>query len=276
VDPDNLPVGLFLVSTQISYQNFFAPGFLHYFVVEGCSELCGPWDPYPVRFLNEFHPRFSLACGVDFSLPPVNDHFVLWIDLREKGTLGFSSCLLHPYDLQGTCWKFLPLGAPLTLGILHSYHLDLILVVLVLNSSSVSIHPFLVCRMASIIASVRSMDISNVSYFMGFPWLQAYSGNHGSPVKVYLLVLFHCFWDVCSWEACCCPYANPWPCMLYANHLSPHICAWVRCTHTCPRATFFFFVLFHLLIILSTLPRATSVLLSIDRTVTKIFIVTHV
>jgi hypothetical protein len=68
VVPDSLPAGLFPVSAQLAYQHFCAPGFLHRFVVEGCSGLGGPWVPYPIHFSNEFHPGFALAHVVLTSL----------------------------------------------------------------------------------------------------------------------------------------------------------------------------------------------------------------
>jgi hypothetical protein len=83
------------------------------------------------------------------------------------------------------------------MGFLHSYHLDLFVVVFVLGSSPVPIRPFLVCKMGSVIASLRSVGILGVSSFMGFPQLRARPGNHGPLIKLYLLVLFHCF-GVCA------------------------------------------------------------------------------
>lgn len=151
---DRLPAGLFPVSFHLAYQHFSPPGFFHRFLVEGHSWLSGPWVLYPVGFLNEFLlvlvPQMLV---IDFSFPPVYDRFTLGVDLREEGTLGLSGRLLHPRDLSGACWKSLPLGASLALGILYSCHLYLILVVLVLNSPSVSIHPFLVHSLASVISS---------------------------------------------------------------------------------------------------------------------------
>jgi hypothetical protein len=102
--------------------------------------------------LNWFWPGFTLACGVNLSLPPIDDRFALWIDLREKGTLGFSGRLLHPCNLSGAFQRFFSLGASLTMGFLHSYHLGLLVVVFVLGYSPVPIRPFLVCKMVSVIA----------------------------------------------------------------------------------------------------------------------------
>jgi hypothetical protein len=183
------PVGLIPVSSHLTYQHFFAPSFLHHFVVEGCPWLCVPWVLYPIRFLDEFRPGFSLALGVDFSLPLVDDLFFLWINLHKKGAFSLFGRLLHPCDLSGTCWKFLPLGPPLPLCILHSYHLGLNAMASVLTLSFTSIFPFLV----SLIVSHWYVAIPDASSFKGFPRLQYYPGIHGSPVKAYLLVLFHCF-----------------------------------------------------------------------------------
>jgi hypothetical protein len=138
------PAGLIPVSSHLTYQYFFVPIFLHRFLVEGCPWLCGPWVPYPIRFLDEFNPGFSLALGVEFSLPLVYDHFSLWIDLHNKGAFGLSVCLLHPCDLLDACWNFLPLGAPLPMCIIHSYHLGLNAMAYVLTLSFTSILPLLV------------------------------------------------------------------------------------------------------------------------------------
>jgi hypothetical protein len=91
--------GLVLVCSHIAYQHFCAPSFLHCFVVEGFPRLCGPLVPYPVCFLDEFHPGFSLALHVDFPLPPVDDFFTLCINLLEEVAFGLSGRLLHPSDL---------------------------------------------------------------------------------------------------------------------------------------------------------------------------------
>ena len=102
---------------------------------------------------------------------------------------------------------------------------------------------------------------------MGFPWLRAHLGNHGPLIKVYLLVLFHCF------KACvlrspviiCAPILCP---ARYTTIITtPHICTWVRCTHTRPWKTLLSFILCYLLIIFSSFPWTTPVLLPIDRTV---------
>ena len=93
-------------------------------------------------------------CGVNFSLPPIDGRFALWINLREKGTLGFSGHLLHPCNPPDTCQGFFSLGTFLAMGFLHSYHLGLLVVVFVLGSSPVPICPFLVCKTSSVIASL--------------------------------------------------------------------------------------------------------------------------
>jgi hypothetical protein len=115
--------------------------------------------------LDEFLPGFSLVLGVEFSLPPINDLFSLRIDLLKKGVIGLSGHLLYPSDLLGARWKFLPMGAPLTLGIIHSYHLYLNAVASVLTSSSASICLFLL----STITAHWSIAIHDASYFKGFP-----------------------------------------------------------------------------------------------------------
>jgi hypothetical protein len=55
------------------------------------------------------------------------------------------------------------------MGFLHSYHLSLFVVVFSLGSSPFPIHPFLVCKVASVIASLRNVAIPGVSSLMGFP-----------------------------------------------------------------------------------------------------------
>jgi hypothetical protein len=118
------------------------------------------------------------------------------------------------------------------MGFLHYYHLSLFVVIFVLGSSPVPIHPFPVCKIAYVIASLWYLAIPGVSYFMGFPRLWARPRNHGPLIKVYLLVLFHCF-RVCSLGR---PVAIPVPILCPAHCTTiittPHICAWVRCTHT--------------------------------------------
>jgi hypothetical protein len=264
---DSLPAGLFLVNVHLAYQHFCLLGLLHRFVVEGCSGLRSPWVTYPVFFLNYLFLGFSLACGVDFSLPPIDDRFYLWIDLQEKGTLGFSGCLLHPCDPPSACQRFFSLGASLTMGFLRSYHLGLLVVVFVLGSSPVPIHPFLVCKMGSVVASLWSVAIPSVSSFMGFTRLRAHPNNHGPLIKVYLLVLFHNF-ALCalgSLVVISSPILFPTHCTTIIT--TPCICTWVRCTHTRPLETLFSFILCHLLINFSSFPRTTPVLLPIDRTV---------
>jgi hypothetical protein len=107
--------------------------------------------------------------GVNFSLPPIDDHFSLWVELCEKCTLGFSSHLLHPCNPMGTFQGLFSLGTSLTMVFLHSYHLNLLMVGFVLGSSPVPIRPFLVCKMTSVISSLQSMAIPGVSSFIGFP-----------------------------------------------------------------------------------------------------------
>jgi hypothetical protein len=201
-------------------------------VVEGYSGLCGPWVPYLVCFLNQFLPGFSLAFGVDFFLPPGDDRFSLWFDLHMKGTLGFSGCLLHPCNPPGACWRFFLLGASLTMGFLHSYHLGLFVVVFALGSSPVPIRPFLVFKMASVISPLLSVAIPSVPSLMGFPQLRARPSNHGPLLKVYLLFLFHCL-DMCALGS---PAVIPAPILCFARctncSTTPRICTWVRCTHS--------------------------------------------
>jgi hypothetical protein len=158
-------VGLVLFSSHLTYQNFCAPCFLHRFVVEGFPGMCVHWVPYPINFFNEFRPGFSLALGVDFLLPSIDNCLSFCIDLLKKGTFGLSGRLFHPSDILGTCWEFLPLGPTLTLCILHSQHLYLNAVASVMTSSSTSILPFLV----PVITTRWSMAIPDASYFMGFP-----------------------------------------------------------------------------------------------------------
>jgi hypothetical protein len=110
------PTGLVPVSSQLTYQHFCVPRFLHHFVVEGCSRLCGPWVPYPVRFLDEFHLGFALTLGVDFSLPPVDDHFSLWIDLCKKGSFGLTGHLSILVIFRALVGSFSPWG-PLLLWV---------------------------------------------------------------------------------------------------------------------------------------------------------------
>jgi hypothetical protein len=206
------------------------------------------------------------VCGVDFSLPPIDDRFSLWIDLHEKGTLGFSGLLLHPCDPMGACRRLFSLGASLTMGFIHSYQLDLLVVVFVLGSSPIPIRPFLVSKMGSVVASFQPVAIPGVSSFMGFPQLRARPNNHGLIIKVYLLVLFHNF-RVCALGS---PAVISAPILCYACCTTiittPRICTWVRCTHTQPLETLFSFVLCHLMINFSAFPWTTLVLLPIDRT----------
>jgi hypothetical protein len=159
------------------------------------------------------------------------------------------------------------MGASLNMGFLHSYHLGLLVVVFVLGSSPVPICPFLVCKMGSVIASLQSVAIPCVSSFMGIPRLWARPNNHGPLIKVYLLVLFHCF-GVCALGSPVIIFA-PIPCPArYTTIITiPRICTWVRCTHTWPLETLLSFVLCRLLINSSSFPRTTPILLSIDRTV---------
>ena len=201
-------------------------------MVKGCSGLCGPWVPYPVCFLDQFLPGFALACGVNFSLPPVDDRFSLWINLHEKCTLDFSGRLLHPCNPLGAWQRFFPLGASLTMGFLHSYHLDLFVVVFSLGSSPIPIHPFLVCKMAYVIASLWSMDIPGVSSLMGFPWLQARPGNIRSLIKVYLIVLFPYFGMCALGSPVVIPTLILFSALCTKIISTSHICTWVRCTHT--------------------------------------------
>ena len=158
-------------------------------MVEGFPGLCGPWVPYPICFLDAFCPSIALVLGVDFPLPPVDDCFTLCINLLEKGAFGLSGRMFHPSDLSGTCWEFLPLGPPLTLGILRSYHLCLQAVASIVISFSATTLPFLV----SGIVSSWSVAIPDASSFIEFPRSWSSSGNHLSPVKVYLSVLYICF-----------------------------------------------------------------------------------
>jgi hypothetical protein len=232
------PVGLVLVISQLTYQHFCVPSFLHHFVVEGCPGLCGPWVPYPIFFLDEFHPGFSLALGVDFSLPPVDDLFSLWINLLKKGAFGLSGRLLHPSDLPGLL-EVPPPGGPSYSGYSSFLPSCLNAMASVLTSSSASIRPFLV----SVITALWSVAIPDASSFKGFPQMRSYPGNHGSPVKAYLLVLFHCF-RVCALGN---PVIVPAPILFLARCtpiISSHrICAWMRCTHSCPWAILLIFVL---------------------------------
>jgi hypothetical protein len=160
---------------------------------------------------------------------------------------------------------FFSLGASLTIGSLHSYHLVFLVVVFVLGSSPVPIRPFLVCKMGYVIASLQSVAIPGVSSFMGFPRLWARPNNHGPLIKVYLLVLFH-FFGVCalgSPTVISTPIFFPTRCTTIIT--TPRICTWVRCTHTRPLETLLSFVLFCLLINFSSFPQTTPVLLPIDR-----------
>jgi hypothetical protein len=201
-------------------------------VVEGYSWLCGPLVPYPVHFLNQFLPSFTLAFGVDFFLPPGDDRFALWFDLRMKGTFGFSGRLLHPCNPSGDYRRFFPLGDSLTMGFLHSYHLGLFVVVFALGSPPVPILPSLVCMMAFVISPLLSMAIPGASSLMGFPQLRVRPSNHGPLVEVYLLVLFPCL-GMCALKD---PIVTPVPilCSTHCtnNSTTPCICTWVRCTHT--------------------------------------------
>jgi hypothetical protein len=201
-------------------------------VVEGYSGLCGPWVPYPVFFLNQFLPSFALAFGVDLFLPSGDDCFSLWFELRMKGTLGFSGLLIHPCNPPRSCQRFFPLGASLTMGFLHSYHLGLFVVVFALGSSLVPIRPSLVFMMASVIVPFLSVAILGASSLMGFPQPRDCPSNHGPLVKVYLLVFFPCL-GMCALGG---PTVTPTPILFSSlctkNSTTPRICTWVRCTHT--------------------------------------------
>jgi hypothetical protein len=159
---------------------------------------------------------------------------------------------------------YFPLGASLTMGFLHSYHLGLLVVVFVLDSSPISIRPFPVCKMGFVIASLEFVVIPGVSSFMGFPRLWARPINHGSLIKVYLLVLFHCF-GVCALGSHVV-ISTPILCLARCTTIitNPRICTWVRCTHTQPLETLLPFILCHLLINSSAFPQTTPVLLPID------------
>ena len=81
------------------------------------------------------------------------------------------------------------------------------------------------------------------------------------------MVLFHHF-KKCSLGSpvvIIAPILCPAHCMTII--IPPHICTWVRCTHTWPWKAFLFFVLCWLLIIFYVFPWTTPVLLPIDRTV---------
>jgi hypothetical protein len=181
----------------------------------------------------------------------------------QERSFGLSRCLIHHNDLSSACWKFLPLGGPLTLGILHSYHFSLNAVASVLTSSSASIFPFPV----SIITTRWYVAILDDSSFKGFSRMRTYPGNNGSPVKEYLLVLFPYF-RVCVLGN---PTAIPMSILFLARCMqiisSHYICAWMRCTHSFSRDILLVFFLFCLWINLSSLQRKSPILHSIDRTV---------
>jgi hypothetical protein len=102
---------------------------------------------------------------------------------------------------------------------------------------------------------------------MGFPRLRARPSNHGPLIKVCLLVLLHHF-RVCSLGSpvvIFAPILFPTHCMKIIT--PPRLCTWVKCTHTRPLVTLLSFILFLLLINVSSFPWATLVLLPIDRTV---------
>jgi hypothetical protein len=147
------------------------------------------------------------------------------------------------------------------LCVLHSHCIYLNAVASIVTLSSTSICPFLV----SLIATHWYVAIPDVSSFMGFPWRLFCPSDHGSLIKAYLSLLFICL-KVCVLRI---PAIVPTPiiCLVLFMPIisSLRTCAWLRCTHYCPRATLLIFILCQLWITLSALPRPTPILCSIDR-----------
>jgi hypothetical protein len=227
-------VGLPLVRTHLTYQHFCSPGFLHCHVVESCPGLCGYGVPYPPRFLSYFCPSFAPASIVDFALPSFDDRLPLYVYLHEEGTLCFPGRLFDSCHPLGVMRGFSPLGGSLTVGCLHAYHLRLQVVVFTLGSSPVPLLLFLVCKVAPVIAFLRSMVLSVIPYFMEPTRLLSHPCNHGLLIKVVLLVSILCS-RACALDDLA---IIPTP-MLFPAHCTPFISpshngTWVRCAQTWP------------------------------------------